>query len=357
MTSSHNISLPAYEKLPVHLLSSCFRNTSASYKFYWLLSIIELISEKDSKILSLREILIRMVCNAWYPVHYFKLSFGLQDKLSDNIKEIQRRTQIPVDEDKNKLHRKLSGNNEESIERLILHFGNLVPYHFLSPWITGSKREVINYSMSNRGSLYKIDPANKNIIISDEWFEYIKNNLRIILDFCYWNLCRYLQNKNQNVPNIPGKIIRPVKRESLSKQKKYWEIIIRVSNNLKCIYSGEQLKQSNLHIEHFIPWSFVAHNLMWNLVPVIPTANSQKSNYLPAIEKYLYDFVSIQKIGIKIIYEMNPSDKILEDYLLLGSLEDIIHMPDKKLFQQYSAVINPLIQTALNMGYKYWSNR
>jgi hypothetical protein len=34
------MTLPVNENLPVHLLAACFNKTSATYKFYWFLSIL-----------------------------------------------------------------------------------------------------------------------------------------------------------------------------------------------------------------------------------------------------------------------------------------------------------------------------
>lgn len=38
-----------------------------------------------------------MVANAWYPIHYFRLSFGKNDSLFDIVTELQKETQIPID--------------------------------------------------------------------------------------------------------------------------------------------------------------------------------------------------------------------------------------------------------------------
>ena len=44
------MNLPHDLKVSVSKLSSCFRNTSATYKYYWLLAIIESIEEgKDEE--------------------------------------------------------------------------------------------------------------------------------------------------------------------------------------------------------------------------------------------------------------------------------------------------------------------
>lgn len=345
--------LPSDYRIEVNKLAGCFNKTSATYKFYWLLSIIELIDEQKTSTLSLRDILIRMISNAWYSVHYFRLSFGPQDKLSEHIVRTQSISAIPIDENKATLILKLSNNNNPQIELLIQHFRNLVPFHFLSPWVKGSRAKVINFSNEDKGCIYQIDWQRKLIVINDLWYQYLLEHKKIVEDFCFWNLCRYLQNKNPNVPNIPNKLIRPDSRASLSKQKRIWNLVISSEKEFKCIYSGENLSNNSHHLEHFIPWSFVVHDLMWNLVPIHPIANIRKRNLLPALE-YLQPFVRMQKKAIRKIYNLNPSNKLLEDYLVLGNIDELINMEESLLLDRYSKIVNPLIQSAINMGYQFW---
>ena len=42
--------LPSSDNLPVNKLASVFSNTSATYKFYWFLAIIELVEEGNTTI-------------------------------------------------------------------------------------------------------------------------------------------------------------------------------------------------------------------------------------------------------------------------------------------------------------------
>lgn len=39
------MNLPHSQNLPIHKLSSVFNSTSATYKFYWLIALIELVEE------------------------------------------------------------------------------------------------------------------------------------------------------------------------------------------------------------------------------------------------------------------------------------------------------------------------
>lgn len=129
-------SLPKNNSISIKYLTQIFNNTVASYKYYWFISIIQLfIKNKENKSIEVKDILIQMICNAWYPINYFKLSFGYNDKLYDNIIEIQRILNISIDISHEKLFLLLKKSDNRVIDRLITHFNSQVPYRFLSPWI------------------------------------------------------------------------------------------------------------------------------------------------------------------------------------------------------------------------------
>jgi beta-lactamase class A len=66
--------LPQTNLLPDHKLASVYNSTSATYKFYWLLAIMELVEEGQLK-LDKRQLFARMISNSWYTVNYFHVSF------------------------------------------------------------------------------------------------------------------------------------------------------------------------------------------------------------------------------------------------------------------------------------------
>ncbi|MCB1138896.1 MAG: hypothetical protein KDK23_09080 [Leptospiraceae bacterium] len=57
----------------------------------------------------------------------------------------------------------------------------------------------------------------------------------------------------------------------------------------RCIYSGDTLSESRLHIDHLLPFSFFPRNDFWNLFPASPSINSSKSNRLPDLTDDLKD--------------------------------------------------------------------
>src|SRR6185436_17016605 len=97
----------------------------------------------------------------------------------------------------------------------------------------------------------------------------------------------------------------------------FWDLVVAELGSVKCIYTGEKLTVGNYAIEHFIPYNFVSHNLIWNLIPADKSFNSSKSDKLPPLEKYFNQFFGLQKAAIEIVKDKNPKSKLLEDYLTI----------------------------------------
>jgi len=351
--------LPIQKDISTFHLAQVFNNTSATYKFYWLISILEIHANKQEKQITFNEIITRMIANAWYPIHYFRLSFGMQDKLSDNIKEIQTLTNLPIDANKENIQKCLLSNTDKRVWNLINNFSLNVPFRFLSPWITyTSDKDVIERSsVFQNECLYSITTfPEKAIILNEKWCDYLLSNYRILHDFCYWNLTMYLQLKNPNVPDLANKLVKPIIRNGLNSQRAYWEIVFEQQNEIECIYTGKKLNKNNYDLEHFIPWSFVSHDLQWNLLPSDKSINCSKSNKLPQLDLYLPKFVETQKTGLEIVFHSQPNNKRLEDFTMFGySASDLAIMPLNNFKDLYYKTMSPMVQIAENMGFENWN--
>jgi hypothetical protein len=300
-----------------------------------------------------------MICNAWYPVNYFKLNFGFNDKLSHNIIAIQQQLNIHIEIKLPELYNNLINSDDRKVNTLIMHFSKMVPYYFLSPWIKGKKQEIIRKSQSFEDNcIYSLNRDEDFYIeIHPQWKEYLINNHKVLLDFCYWNLLQYLQVRNPNTPNIAAKLIKPLDRSSLHKQRIIWDSIIKEMGGIQCIYTGKELLTDEYDIEHFIPWSFVTHDQIWNLIPSDPAINNSKNNRLPRLDKYFKPFVETQFQAIKIINQQNLHNDVIEDYLILGNtIDQIANSSLNTLEAKYAEIIYPLVQIANNSGFEYWNN-
>jgi len=115
------------------------------------------------------------------------------------------------------------------------------------------------------------------------------------------------------------------------------------------IYSGEYLADS-FSIDHFLPWSFVAHDLIWNLIPVSKSTNSKKGDNLPSIEHYFDRYAAMHR---QAILSLSKKPKLLEDYTTCfkQSVPQLLSINEETFLRQYTDVYQPLFQIAKNQGF------
>lgn len=146
----------------------------------------------------------------------------------------------------------------------------------------------------------------------------------------------------------------PTRRQPLTKQTNYWKKILGTNKSFQCIYSGIPLENNNFSLDHYLPWSFVAHDQIWNLVPTSPAANSSKSNNLPN-NQYLNDFIQMQFNGLTVakdIFSQREFDKKTENFVTDLSLKDTSDLLTfEKLKEAYTQTISPLTLLAINQGF------
>lgn len=342
------LQLPNSNNLPIGILAGCFAKskTTATYKFYWFLSLIEVI-ESGKTTIDKKELFAKMIANAWYTVNYFHVSFGEADQLGKIIKKVKCDEKIEIDAERNEIERLLLGSQLKETTAHLKHFDKNVPHWFMSGWFP-SKTEKEIYTLSRQFEnqcLYAL--FKDRIEINPEWVVYLKNNSGILKAFCFWHLSLFLQVRNPNVPDIPNKLIKSAKRGSLEKFKKgFWDIVINELGPITCIYSDKKLGIGEYVVDHFIPHAFVSHDLVWNLIPSDSSCNSTKSDKLPHQKKHLEGFYKLQEAAFEIVKNHPPSKKIFEDYLTIfpQSIWDKTKLED---------TIQPLITIAHNNGFEY----
>jgi hypothetical protein len=343
------INLPEDLNISVKKLSSCFNNTTASYKFYWFLAILDSVSSKK-EVVSKKELFCRMISISWYTVNYFHVSFGKFDKLQEAIIRLKEIEFIDVDCKEEVVFEKLFFSKNRETQFILNHFDKNVPHKFLSPWLGSNVSARGIYEMSQEN--YALPPYalyRDEIIIQPAWFSYFFENLGLLKSFCYWHLSRFVQARNPNLPDVTSKLIRPEKRGGLSKHKKdFWDIVIDKMSGIPCIYTDKRLYIGDYDVDHFIPFQFLAHDLMWNLIPASPNFNRLKSDKLPDLNVYFDKFYNLHMQAIEIVRSRNEKNKFLDDYLSVFSSLDINE-------QKYRECLEPLIILASNNGFQFLS--
>lgn len=351
------MNLPHSQNLQTQNLAASFANTSATYKFYWLIALIESV-EHGTTTIPKRQLFSKMIANAWYTVNYFKISFGKQDLIQTAVQSILATEKLSIDTKKNELLTILENSTNTTTKQALSHFNKNVPHWFLSPWFpkyrqendSEYKRRIYTSSqLFENDCLYALHED--AVIINPVWISYLQNNAKILKDFCYWNLALFLQVRNPNVPDIPNKLIKPVFRNTLLNQRKnYWNIVFKELGSIDCIFTNNKFVVESFALDHFVPHAFVSHDLIWNLIPIDKSFNSVKNDKLPSMEKHFDQFFDLQKTAFEIITHHNAKSKLLEEYLTIFPV--LNHVGDFE-YLRFKESIQPLVTIAHNNGFGY----
>ena len=146
----------------------------------------------------------------------------------------------------------------------------------------------------------------------------------------------------------------------MEKVKKYWRLIMELQP-VHEIYMGIELQKKDLSIDHFVPWSYVAHDEFWNLHPTTRSINSKKSNYLPDWEMYFHKLCQVEYKSYELMWQ---NEKVHKTFLELSNEHLNNYEIRQKLYRsglseaefsgQLGEIILPVYQSAKNAGFKDW---
>lgn len=253
--------------------------------------------------ISYDSLLNHMIASAWYMVSEYHLNLGPSDTLEALVNYVYKVSGLMSNESQTKVLAYLEQleDREFKNKKNILSYN--VPYRLQAPFIPslrGKAWDISKPRLAERINREKkliyyfldIQGIKSEICVQPEWIDYITKNHEIIKGWIQYNLILYLQKRNPSVPGIANKLYPPQERK-LERVKKYWKAVVKVSP-IYDIYGDNEITQSNLSIDHFIPWSYVAHDELWNLNPTTRSINSRKSNCLPDWNRYFPKLCSIE---------------------------------------------------------------
>jgi hypothetical protein len=365
-------------------LDNVFKSTAATYKFYWFLAILELINERantqpinnrSSITISFADLSYKMIANAFYAVKRYRINFGQSDSLQQIVESLSTRFNMV---NNGKISREywtttaiealLTANaDDKDVVQAVDLLSRYVPYRFLTAWIKlspmpdGKKNAALEKQSQQLAEelgyqcIYWID--GQEITVDSVYIDFMLDHFVELRDFIYWNLLVFLQSKNPNTPALAYKILPPdPNRESLIKQHRFFDILFTNGYKSKCIYSGIYIDPDEYALDHFLPYSYVAHNLLFNLIPVSQSLNSSKSNYLPDLDTFLPKLAAEHRTIFQFAHSLKSEATILEDYLILGSSYLQMEQASDEYFATiYRSYFSPAYDIALSQGFEKWS--
>lgn len=361
--------LPYSDNIEIQYLNRLFDNTSESYKFFWFQAIVTKVLEgKDT--LTFDELLNEMIADAWYMVSEYHLNLGPKDNLEALVNHVKIISRMKSAEKKTTIIEYLKNCDDKEVLRLKRILITNVPYRLQAPFMPaikgkawGGKKEDLILRINEQRllmyyfSLYTgLDTA---ITVQPEWIEYIAKNQEIVKGWLHYCMIIYLQKRNPSVPGIADKLEPPQERK-LDKVKKYWKLILEIYP-IHEIYANIALKNRDLSIDHFVPWSYVAHDELWNLHPTTRMINSKKSNRLPDWKTYFPAFCDLEYLSYTLMWQNERVHKEFErcadEHLNNSDIRYRLYragLNRMEFTNILSEVVTPVYQSAKSSGFSNW---
>jgi len=336
---------------------------------FWFQAIVKAIVSGEEKAVY-NELINQMIADAWYMVSEYKLNLGPNDTLENLVLYAYGISKLKSGEKSEAIHRFLNDCKDKELiaKKRVLTLN--VPYRLQAPFMPdvkgkaweGRVSEVAERINRHERLMYyfsNISGLNSEIYFDKEWSEYIIANREIINGWIQFNMISYLQRRNPSVPGIANKIYPPEERK-LEKVKKLWRTIIALQPTYD-IYGGFELDKGDVSIDHFVPWSYVTHDELWNLHPTTRSINSKKSNSLPEWDLY---FEKLAKTEYDAYLAAQTYAVVQTEYQ--KCLKEHVNDPDimEKLYRKgmdratfvgtLRDIVRPVYSAAINMGFDIW---
>lgn len=362
--------LPYDASLSIQSLSRGFSDMSESYKIFWFSGVLDIV-KSGRTIATFDEIINHMIIDAWYMVSEYHLNLGPADTLEKLVLYTQRISGLKTSAKSQEILDFLAACEDKQLKEYKNILTHNVPYRFQAPFMADFKgkawkrvADVIDRVNCDDNLIYHFGSGfglNRTIEISKEWLAYFQTNQAIVTGWIEFNLITYLQKRNPSVPGISNKLYPPGER-NLEKAKKFWKSVIdytQISN----IYSadGSIMSADDVSLDHFVPWSYVAHDELWNLVPTTKSLNSSKSNNLPNWNRFFPMLAEIEYCSYRAIWDSNSIHELFEkccsEHVNSMDVLNKLYVPGigKSDFMAHlEDIIKPVYNAAKNLGFGEW---
>ena len=370
-----------YNSLDIEGFSQMMKDPSFCYKFYWLEAIVRLISE-DIKETTFDAIIDEMISNAWYSVREFHIHLsgiqsdgGVRDGLERAILLLTELSDLPANASKVEIKNEIRKHNGD-LKKYKEQLTNMVPYRALAGFFTKSG-DIVDWGSTVRMTRYirqfseektllpytfgESSRLKKQVYFNPEWIKMIQDNTVPILGWIQYEKVKWLQNNNPEVPGLVYKLA-PLdeKMRKLGKVRKLWNGILELTE-IRDVFNDNPIEFKEYDVDHFVPWSFVMNDELWNLMPMDSSLNIIKSNKLPLWDPFFERFAANQYRMYELVNQKPELHKMFE-----GCYRDNLHSiwagqelyrpgNSRELF--YNVLrqnMRPVYDSARRQGYEIW---
>ncbi len=360
------------------------KDPSFCYKFYWLEAIVKLIAANVTET-TFDAIIDEMIANAWYSVREFHVHLsgiqsdgGVRDGLERAIILLTELSDLPANASKVEIKNEIKKHND-ALKKYKEQLTNMVPYRALAGFFAKSG-DAVDWGSTVRMTKYikqfseekillpytfgESSKLKKQVYFNSEWIDMIQDNAVSILGWIQYEKVKWLQNNNPEVPGLVYKLA-PLdeKMRKLGKVRKLWNGVLELTE-IRDVFKDEPIVFKEYDVDHFVPWSFVMNDELWNLMPMDSSLNSVKSNKLPHWDPFFERFASNQFVMYELISQKPGLHKLFEacyrDNLHSIWAGQELYRPGNSRIQFYNILqknMRPVYDSARRQGYEVWDFR
>ena len=165
-------------------------------------------------------------------------------------------------------------NAEEEIRKRVFGSGKKSQVVPRFQRLKGQQPPDRNLHIRGTGDFYDYDIQRGQLEIKPEALSFFSKNYDVLMKAVLLEWSRFLEKIN-TLPRIIEKVeTEEVRRKALTE---YVEIFHDQRN---CFYCDRRLDDLQIHVDHFIPWSYIFEDEPWNLVLACQDCNLKKSDSL-----------------------------------------------------------------------------
>lgn len=373
-----------YNQLDIEGFSLMMKDPSYCYKFYWLEAIVCLISE-NKKEATYNEIINEMISNAWYSVLEFHVhlsgTFGegfIKDNLEKAVLKLHKLCDLPNNASKIEIKNQIA-IHDRALHEEKMELTKNVPYKALSGFANKGEDKISLDSSAGRMMEYynRINQTtvllpytygtenglSRKLTFAPAWIQMIQDNTVSILGWIQYEKVKWLQNNNPEIPGLVYKISPDEEKvRKLDNVRKLWEGILDLEKVID-IFKDKPVEKGAYDVDHFIPWSFVMNDELWNLMPMDSSLNSSKGNKLPKWNPFFERFARNQFIMYKLIHD---EKRLQIRKLYEACYRDNLHSiwanqelyrkgnSEKEFYTILEKNMHPVYDSAKRQGYQIW---
>ena len=375
-----NVDGKYYSSLEIEGFTKMLKDPSYCYKFYWLEAIVNLINANVTET-TMGDLIDEMIANAWYSVveYHIHLSGLVRSEVADGLERavvmLESVSDLTSVSSKSEIKDAIRIHDKE-LRIYKTQLTNMVPYRALAGFFDNHGSRVhwekrtelidyIQYFNENETRLPYVfgdgSSLGRKIVFDPDWIRMINDNTVEILGWIQFEKLKWLQNYNPEVPGLVYKLKAGEGVRKLDKVRSLWNSVFKISS-VKDIYLEDEIDPCNYDIDHFVPWSFVMNDELWNLIPMNSSLNSSKSNNLPEWNHFFGRFAQNQYMLYSLIYEREGIrdlfEKCYKDNLRsLWAQQELYRAGNSQ--ERFNEILSnnmrPVYDSALRQGYGLWS--